>query len=82
MKRLVTMVAALWLAMPSIASAQPSASAALSLKNTTAVQPVRASSLTGRKLKAEDNTLIWVAVVLAGGLIIWCIADLCKSKSN
>ena len=79
MKRLVTMVAALSLAMPSIASAQPSASAALSL---TAVQPVRASSLTGRKLKAEDNTLIWVAVVLAGGLIIWCIADLCKSKSN
>ena len=68
MKRLVTTLAAIALAAPSIASAQPAAKA-LSLSNA-AVQPVRASVAMPKKLKAMDDTLMAVGgVIVVGGIL-------------
>ncbi|MDG2005278.1 MAG: hypothetical protein P8J20_18300 [Novosphingobium sp.] len=83
MKRLLATFVAVALVTPSIAAAKPAAQS-LSLSNAAAVQPVRASALTAKKLRSADdpNTLYYVLGAIAVGGLIGCVADLCKSKSN
>ena len=75
MERLITTVAAFAMITPSIAFAEPAAQA-LSLNNSAAVQPVRASSATGKKLNAGTGNvvmlLIAIAVLGGGACAIWC----------
>lgn len=81
MKRLVSTLAAIALAAPSIGYAAPAAQS-LSLKNSVAVQPVRASTAVGKKNRAENNTVV---LAVAGGLIILgilCAAEICKSDGD
>jgi hypothetical protein len=76
MKRCVALIAALALGLPSYALAEPAAKA-LSVNNA-AVQPIRASARSGKKLKATDDKItagiVGVLVVLAGV----CAAGACS----
>ena len=80
MKRFVTMAVALAMVTPSIAVARPAVQA-LSLSNAAAVQPVRASAKSGKKLKADGNNTAMIIVgilAIAGGIC----AVACGSKSK
>jgi hypothetical protein len=80
MKRLVSTLAAIALAAPSIGYAAPAAQS-LSLKNAAAVQPVRASAAVAKKNRA-DNTVV---LAVAGGLIILgilCAAEICDGNGD
>ena len=84
MKRIITTLAAIALATPSIASAEPAAKA-LSLSNA-AVQPVRASApMARKKLKAEGSGSGTIVAGVAGVLIVvgaLCATDVICGDDN
>jgi hypothetical protein len=82
MKRLVTTLAALALATPSIASAE-SAAKALSLSNA-AAQPVRATApMAKKKLAAvDDAVMIGLGLLAVGGIICVIVCGGSKIKDS
>ena len=81
MKRLVTTLAAIALATPSIAYAKPAAQA-LSLSNA-AVQPLRASApMARKKLNAENEDLILGLAAAGIVVVVTCIAWWCDGNND